>query len=80
MNFHPQREEEVDVNLTPLIDVVFLLAMFPTAECVIKQALRENFWTKHLMKGVGYISNQDSTQLLDDCIARLKDGQSLILI
>ncbi|HJP36183.1 MAG: biopolymer transporter ExbD [Gammaproteobacteria bacterium] len=28
MNFHPQREEEVDVNLTPLIDVVFLLLIF----------------------------------------------------
>ncbi|MFT4582994.1 MAG: biopolymer transport protein ExbD [Gammaproteobacteria bacterium] len=28
MNFRPQREEEVDVNLTPLIDVVFLLLIF----------------------------------------------------
>jgi len=28
MNFRPQREEDVDVNLTPLIDVVFLLLIF----------------------------------------------------
>ena len=28
MNFRPQRGEEVDVNLTPLIDVVFLLLIF----------------------------------------------------
>lgn len=28
MNFRPQRSEEVDVNLTPLIDVVFLLLIF----------------------------------------------------
>jgi len=28
MNFRPRREEEVDVNLTPLIDVVFLLLIF----------------------------------------------------
>ncbi len=28
MNFRPHREEEVDVNLTPLIDVVFLLLIF----------------------------------------------------
>ncbi|MDA0821584.1 MAG: biopolymer transporter ExbD [Proteobacteria bacterium] len=28
MNFRPPREEEVDVNLTPLIDVVFLLLIF----------------------------------------------------
>lgn len=28
MNFGPRREEEVEVNLTPLIDVVFLLLIF----------------------------------------------------
>ena len=28
MNFRPRRQEEVDVNLTPLIDVVFLLLIF----------------------------------------------------
>ncbi len=28
MNFSPQKSEEVDVNLTPLIDVVFLLLIF----------------------------------------------------
>ncbi len=28
MNFRTRREEEVDVNLTPLIDVVFLLLIF----------------------------------------------------
>ena len=38
-------------NHPSLIDVVFLLSLFPTADCVIKQELRENFWTRHLMKG-----------------------------
>ena len=28
MNFRPRQEQEVDVNLTPLIDVVFLLLIF----------------------------------------------------
>ncbi|HCU88310.1 MAG TPA: biopolymer transporter ExbD [Gammaproteobacteria bacterium] len=28
MNFRPHPEEEIDVNLTPLIDVVFLLLIF----------------------------------------------------
>ena len=28
MNFRPRRQEEIDVNLTPLIDVVFLLLIF----------------------------------------------------
>ncbi len=66
-------------NHPSLIDVVFLLAMFPTADCVIKQELREIFWTKHLMKGVGYISNRDPAAWLSDCITRLRAGRSLIL-
>lgn len=28
MNFRPTREQDVDINLTPLIDVVFLLLIF----------------------------------------------------
>lgn len=28
MNFRPRHQEEIDVNLTPLIDVVFLLLIF----------------------------------------------------
>lgn len=28
MNFRPRRQKEIDVNLTPLIDVVFLLLIF----------------------------------------------------
>jgi len=28
MNFRPRRQQEIDVNLTPLIDVVFLLLIF----------------------------------------------------
>jgi biopolymer transport protein ExbD len=28
MNFQPRNEQEIDVNLTPLIDVVFLLLIF----------------------------------------------------
>jgi len=78
-NIRPGHSYLIIANHPSLIDVVFLLTMFPTAECVIKQTLRENFWTKHLMKGVGYISNQDPVQWLDDCVTRLKDGQSLIL-
>lgn len=28
MNLHPKRKEQIDLNLTPLIDVVFLLLIF----------------------------------------------------
>ena len=78
-HIQPGQSYLILANHPSLIDVVFLLSLFPTAECVIKQELRENFWTRHLMKGVGYISNRDPGQWLNDCIDRLTDGQSLIL-
>lgn len=78
-NIRADRNYLIIANHPSLIDVVFLLAMFPTADCVIKQELREIFWTKHLMKGVGYISNQDPTAWLSECITRLRAGRSLIL-
>jgi len=78
-NIRADRNYLIIANHPSLIDVVFLLAMFPTADCVIKQGLREIFWTKHLMKGVGYISNQDPAAWLNDCITRLRAGRSLIL-
>lgn len=78
-NVRPGRGYLIIANHPSLIDVVFLLSLFPAAECVIKQELRENFWTKHLMKGVGYISNRDPAEWLNDCVTRLQDGQSLIL-
>ena len=78
-NIRTENNYLIVANHPSLIDVVFLLSMFPMADCVIKQALRENFWTKHLMKGVGYISNRDPTEWLENCVARLRDGESLIL-
>jgi len=78
-NIQPGRNYLIIANHPSLIDVVFLLSMFPRAECVIKQELRDNFWTKHLMKGVGYISNRDPGEWLNDCVSRLRGGQSLIL-
>ncbi len=78
-HIRPGQNYLILANHPSLIDVVFLLAMFPTAECVIKQELRDNFWTRHLMKGVGYISNQDPGAWLSACISRLASGESLIL-
>jgi 1-acyl-sn-glycerol-3-phosphate acyltransferase len=66
-------------NHPSLIDVVFLLSIFPTADCVIKEPLRKNFFTRHLMIGVDYISNEDPIEWLQKCVERLEDGRSLIL-
>jgi len=66
-------------NHPSLIDVVFLLSVFPTADCVIKEPLRKNFFTRRLMFGVDYISNEDPIEWLQKCVERLDEGRSLIL-
>ena len=66
-------------NHPSLIDVVFLLSVFPTADCVIKEPLKKNFFTRRLMNGVDYISNEDPIEWLQKCVERLESGRSLIL-
>ena len=74
-----QKNYLIVANHPSLIDVVFLLAMFPDAECVIKHALRRNFFTRQLMLSVDYISNADPIDWLEQCVDRLNRGRSLIL-
>lgn len=74
-----ERNYLIIANHPSLIDVVFLLSMFPDAECVIKEGLRQNFFTRHLMYSVDYISNVDPVNWLEQCVDRLKRGRSLIL-
>lgn len=66
-------------NHPSLIDVVFLLAFFPQAVCVVKQSIFENPFTRHVVRLAGYISNRDRADMLTESVARLAKGRSLIL-
>ncbi len=78
-NVHKGKNYLILANHPSLIDVVFLLSIFPTAECVIKEPLKKNFFTRRLMNGVDYLSNEDPIAWLQKCVERLEDGRSLIL-
>ena len=78
-NIDTSRNYLILANHPSLIDVVFLLSIFPMAECVIKAPLKKNFFTRRLMNGVDYISNEDPIAWLQKCVERLEDGRSLIL-
>ncbi|CAN5265693.1 lysophospholipid acyltransferase family protein [soil metagenome] len=66
-------------NHPTLIDIVFLLARFPMADCVIKQRMARNPITRQIAQAAGYLSNDDPVTLLEDAVAGLKNGRSLIL-
>jgi len=61
------------------LDVVALIALLPTADCVVKSAMLRNPFTRNFVKGAGYISNADSVGLIETCINSLRRGQTLIV-
>jgi len=66
-------------NHPSLIDVVFLLALFPQSQCVVKKAIWANPFTACLIGNAKYISNADPELMLRDAEAALAGGESLIL-
>ncbi|MDE2234174.1 MAG: 1-acyl-sn-glycerol-3-phosphate acyltransferase [Gammaproteobacteria bacterium] len=61
------------------LDVVALIAVLPTADCVVKKATLRNPFTRFFAKAAGYYSNEDSVEFLDTCIHALRNGHTLII-
>ncbi len=66
-------------NHPSLIDVVFIIAFTPHALCVVKKAAWFNPFMAGVMWATGYIPNDDPQQLIDDCVACLARGNTLVL-
>lgn len=66
-------------NHPSLIDVVFLIALTPRADCVVKAALQHNLFTRAAVRTAGYIHNETGPAMVGDCIATLQRGNHLII-
>ena len=67
-------------NHPTLIDIVFLVAFVPRAECIVKEGLWRNPFTRATVTAAGYICNRgDSVRLVEDCIAAVRSGGNLII-
>jgi 1-acyl-sn-glycerol-3-phosphate acyltransferase len=66
-------------NHPTLIDTVFLIAFVRNADCIVKGALWRNAVTCGPVRAAGYIKNDQGPQLIDDCMASLRDGGNLIV-
>jgi len=78
-HYQPGRPFLVVANHPTLIDIIFLLALFPGADCVVKAGvLRNPFWGL-LVKAAGYVSNEDPGVLIDEAARRLQLGRSVVL-
>ena len=66
-------------NHPTLIDVVFLLALIPHADCVVKGRLARNPFTRGPIRAAGYITNEEPQGVLEAAGASLARGNALIL-
>jgi len=66
-------------NHPSLIDVVFLIGLMRQTNCVVKQSLFQNPFTRGPVRDAGYISNDGSADMLDAAADALREGQTLII-
>lgn len=66
-------------NHPTLLDVVFLCALVPNANCVVKAALLRNPVMRGPVRAAGFIFNDEGAGLIADCIATLQAGSNLVL-
>jgi 1-acyl-sn-glycerol-3-phosphate acyltransferase len=66
-------------NHPTLIDIVFLISRIPAANCIVKEKLWHNPFTKGPIIHAGYISNGDPENMINDCVACLQNGGTMII-
>lgn len=69
----------VIANHPTLIDVVFLMALVPNADCVIKSALLRNPFTRGPLKAGRYIANDDPLAVVEAARDSMARGNSVII-
>jgi 1-acyl-sn-glycerol-3-phosphate acyltransferase len=74
------KNELVIANHPTLIDVVVLIGLMEKANCVVKQALWSNPFTRGPVQGAGYILNAGSDQFIQDCVGSFSDPSSPSLV
>ncbi|HUA79368.1 MAG TPA: lysophospholipid acyltransferase family protein [Dyella sp.] len=66
-------------NHPSLIDVVFLIAHIRDANCIVKQSMWRNPFTRGPVRRAQYISNNGSPEMLEQAADALREGQTLIV-
>ncbi len=66
-------------NHPTLIDVVCLISLLPNADCVVKSAVARNPFMRGPVRAAGYVANDDGAGLVDDCIAAVRAGGTLVI-
>ncbi|EOR08286.1 MULTISPECIES: lysophospholipid acyltransferase family protein [Acinetobacter] len=74
------QQELVIANHPTLIDVVVLIGLMGRANCVVKQTLWSNPFTKGPVQNAGYVLNAGSEQFIQDCVSKLQQDHAASLL
>nr|WP_315968021.1 lysophospholipid acyltransferase family protein [Acidovorax sp. Be4] len=66
-------------NHPSLIDVVFLISLIRHMDCIVKDALVRNAFTRGPIMAAGFIANNAGAGLVADCMRSLGAGNNLII-
>ncbi len=66
-------------NHPTLLDVVVMGSLIPQLNCVVKPATWSNPFMRGAVAAAGYIPNDSGAQLVDRCIERIEQGDSLLI-
>lgn len=66
-------------NHPTLLDVVFLIAQMPEADCIVKSALLRNPFLRGPVLAAGYVFNDSGSGLIEDCVAAVRRGGRLVI-
>jgi len=69
----------VVANHPTLIDVVLLISQMPQADCVVKKDAWSNPFLRGMVSAAGYVPNDGGNELVEECVARVRAGRSLLL-
>lgn len=69
----------VIANHPSLLDVVLLAGQIPDANCVVKHKLAANPFTRGPVQSAGYITNDESLEMLEHAAQALRQGDTLLV-
>ena len=66
-------------NHPSLIDYVLITSLLPQCDCIVKQSMWTNPFTRGSVTAAGYIPNTDTGDMLSKCENTLKSGNVLLI-
>lgn len=76
---HAEKPLLIVANHPSFLDAFFLLAELPQADCLVSHKWARNPTLYFVVTGLDWVTNDNSRQMLETCVARLKAGRTLVL-